>query len=179
MSILRYKTPSFPIVSLSHSYSNRWTVLVSSLTLCVEGLLPVITSCATLLIAGSISWAFLRSTSRTPSSSLLSTSSSLGESVSDVSHVRSPLACNCAEEITACRTSLFVSSLHICVYSSQSNGMRESESASTLDLPGLYLTLNVKSASSPIHRRLAALSFAVVRTYVRGLLSVYTVNSGL
>ena len=58
------------------------------------------------------------------------------------------------------------------------NKILENESASTWVLPGWYLMSKLKSASSPIQHSLVALSFAEVRTYVNGLLSVCTLNEG-
>jgi len=44
--------------------------------------------------------------------------------------------------------------------------------------PGLYFIVNWKFAKSATHLKPVALSFAVDKIYVRGLLSVKTVNGG-
>ena len=64
------------------------------------------------------------------------------------------------------------------MYSSKLIGMRDKVSASAFAFPGRYLTSKWKSASSFTHRRPVAFSFADVRMYVNGLLSVTTVNLG-
>ena len=55
-------------------------------------------------------------------------------------------------------------------------GMRDSASASPLSFPGRYLIEKLKSASSLTQRCPMAFSFAVLRMYVSGLLSVNTVK---
>ena len=64
--------------------------------------------------------------------------------------------------------------MQLFMYVTKSNGVLENESASTWVLPGQYLMSKLKSANSPIQHSPVALSFAEVRTYVNGLLSVYT-----
>ena len=48
--------------------------------------------------------------------------------------------------------SFSISAVHSSMYSMGSNGRRDSTSASMLDIPGRYLMLKLKSASSATHR---------------------------
>ena len=58
------------------------------------------------------------------------------------------------------------------MYFVKSPGIRDKLSASMLIFPGLYLISKSKSDSSKTHCSHVAFSFAVDKTYVRGLLSV-------
>ncbi len=77
-----------------------------------------------------------------------------------------------------CTTLVGNSSVHSDSNTLMSRGRWGNVSASILALPGSNLMLNRKSDSSPTHRWPILFSFAVLITYVSGLLSVYTVKFG-
>ena len=71
-----------------------------------------------------------------------------------------------------------VSSVHDAMYSPISSGILDKVSASVFVFIGRYRMAKLKSANSPIQRRPVAFSFADDKTYVNGLLSVYTTKLG-
>lgn len=80
--------------------------------------------------------------------------------------------------VTLEMTSDWASWVQVCIYFSMSRGILDNLSASAFVFPGLYLIVNWKSANSATHLCVITFNFAVVRTYVRGLLWVYTMNEG-
>lgn len=80
--------------------------------------------------------------------------------------------------VTLEMTSDWASWVQVCIYFSMSRGILDNLSASAFVFPGLYLIVNWKSANSATHLCVITFNFAVVRTHVRGLLWVYTMNEG-
>ena len=107
----------------------------------------------------------------------MSTTSS--STVGDVIHAELlDFGAETAEKIVAFISDGETSSVHSIMKLSMLFGIQDKKSASLCILPGLYFMQKLKSASEETHLCPVAVSFAVDMMYVKGLLSVYTINSG-